>query len=399
MIKGLAACFTELQDPRETRRCDHQLIDILVIAVCAVIACAESWEDIELYGRSKRAWLETFLELPNGIPSHDTFRRVFMLLDPDAFEACFAKWAQSLAVGVEREVIAVDGKTVRRSGSRRHEHGPLHLVSAWASGRGLALGQREVDGKSNEIAAIPELLDVLRLDGCIVTLDAMGCQKDIAARIRAKGADYLLVLKANHGRAFEAVREHFERTCFGRGSGGRPVFDAFDEGHGRLVRRRVFASPAAGELEPLSGWPELGTVLAAETIRGVTGTGKVEAEVRYFLTSCDDDPAILVQAIRRHWSVENALHWVLDVTFREDDSRVRDRTAARNTAPPPATSPSCARSPSTSSPETAAAESAYAVGAKWRHGTTTTCSRSSPVELMREPWPMASPNRPVPGRP
>jgi predicted transposase YbfD/YdcC len=332
MIEGLAACFAGLADPRETRRCDHQLIDILAIAVCAVIACAESWEDIELYGRSKRAWLETFLELPNGIPSHDTFRRVFMLLDPDAFEACFAKWAQSLAVGVEREVIAVDGKTVRRSGSRRHEHGPLHLVSAWASGRGLALGQREVDGKSNEIAAIPELLDVLRLDGCIVTLDAMGCQKGIAERIRAKGADYLLVLKANHGRAFEAVREHFERTCFGRGSGGRPVFDAFDEGHGRLVRRRVFASPAAGELEPLSGWPELGTVLAAETIRGVTGTGKVEAEVRYFLTSCDDDPAILVQAIRRHCSVENALHWVLDVTFREDDSRVRDRTAARNLA-------------------------------------------------------------------
>jgi predicted transposase YbfD/YdcC len=228
MIEGLAACFAGLADPRETRRCDHQLIDILAIAVCAVIACAESWEDIELYGRSKRAWLETFLELPNGIPSHDTFRRVFMLLDPDAFEACFATWAQSLAVGVEREVVAVDGKTVRRSGSRRHEHGPLHLVSAWASGRGLALGQREVDGKSNEIAAIPELLDVLRLDGCIVTLDAMGCQKEIAARIRAKGADYLLVLKANHGRAFEAVRGRFERACFGRGSGGRPVFDAFD---------------------------------------------------------------------------------------------------------------------------------------------------------------------------
>src|SRR5215210_4875091 len=207
MIEGLAACFAGLEDPRETRRCDHQLIDILAIAVCAVIACAESWEDIELYGRSKQAWLETFLELPNGIPSHDTFRRVFMLLDPDAFEACFAKGAQSLAAGVEREVIAVDGKTVRRSGSRRHEQGPLHLVSAWASGRGLALGQREVDGKSSEIVAIPELLEALHLEGCIVTLDAMGCQKDIAAQIRAKGADYLLVLKANHGRAFGAVRE------------------------------------------------------------------------------------------------------------------------------------------------------------------------------------------------
>jgi predicted transposase YbfD/YdcC len=333
MIEGLASCFTGLEDPRETRRCDHQLVDILAIAVCAVVACAESWEDIELYGRSKRAWLETFLALPNGIPSHDTFRRVFMLIDPDAFEACFTRWAQSLADGIEREVVALDGKTVRRSGSRRHEHGPLHLVSAWASGRGLALGQRAVDGKSNEITALPELLDTLRLEGCIVTLDAMGCQKAIAERIRAKGADYLLVLKANHGHAFGAVREHFEHTCFSLGSGGRPAFDAFEESHGRLVRRRVFLdSSAARGLEALAGWPELRAVLAVETIRSITGTYKVEAEIRYFLTSCGDDPAVLARAIRRHWSVENALHWVLDVTFREDDSRVRDRTAARNLA-------------------------------------------------------------------
>jgi hypothetical protein len=195
MIKNLTACFDGLVDPRATRRCDHQLIDILVIAAIAVIACAESWEDIELYGRSKLAWLKTFLALPNGIPSHDTFRRVFMLIDPDAFEGCFVRWAQSLTGTVEREVVAIDGKTVRRSGSRRHDHGPLHLVSAWASDQGLVLGQREVDGKSNEITAIPELLDTLHLDGAIVTLDAMGCQKDIAARIRAKGADYLLALK------------------------------------------------------------------------------------------------------------------------------------------------------------------------------------------------------------
>ncbi len=332
MIEGLAACFTGLEDPRETRRRDHRLVDILVIAVCAVIACAESWEDIELYGRSKQAWLETFLALPNGIPSHDTFRRVFMPPDPDAFEACFARWAQSLIGKVEREVVATNGKTVRRSGSRRHDHGPLHPVSAWASDQGLVLGQREVDGKSNEITAIPELLDTLHPDGCIVTLDAMGCQKDIAARIRAEGADYLLVLKANHGRAFEAAHEHSERSRFGRGSGGRPVFDAFDKSRGRLVRRRVFVDPAAKDLEPLHSWPDLSMVLAVETSRGVTGTGKVEAEIRYFLTSCGDDPAVLVRAIRRHWSVENALHWVLDVIFREDDSRVRDRTAARNFA-------------------------------------------------------------------
>ena len=160
----------------------------------------------------------------------------------------------------------------------------------------------------------------------------MGCQKAIAERIRAKGADYLLVLKANHGHAFGAVREHFEGICFGRGSGGRPVFDAFEESHGRLVRRRVFLSAAARELEALSGWPDLRAVLAVETIRSISGTYKVEAEIRYFLTSCGDDPAVLARAIRRHWSVENGLHWVLDVTFREDDSRVRDRTAARNLA-------------------------------------------------------------------
>jgi hypothetical protein len=157
MIEDLTACFDGLADPRVTRRCDHRLIDILVIAVSAVIACAESWEDIELYGRSKQAWLKTFLPLPNGIPSHDTFRRVFMLINPDAFEGCFAQWAQSLTSTIEREVVAIDGKTVRRSGSRRHDHGPL-------------LGRREVDGKSNEITAIPELLDTLHLDGSIVAL-------------------------------------------------------------------------------------------------------------------------------------------------------------------------------------------------------------------------------------
>ena len=251
MIQGLAGCFTGLEDPRETSRCDHQLIDILVIAVCAVIACAESWEDIALYGRSKQAWLATFLALPNGIPSHDTFRRVFMLIDPDAFEVCFSRWVQAWARGVAREVVAVDGKTVRRSGSRRHDHGPLHVVSAWASGQGLALGQRAVDGKSNEIVAIPELLETLHLEGCIVTLDAMGCQRDIAAQIRGKGADYLLVLKANHGRAFVAVREHFERTCLGRGSKRRPVFDDFDEGHG--PRATVAWSVGA------SSWPRRST--------------------------------------------------------------------------------------------------------------------------------------------
>src|SRR4051812_23701566 len=241
-------------------------------------------------------------------------------------------WAQSCAEAFDREVVAIDGKTLRRSFDRGRAQGPLHLVSAWASEQGLALGQREVDGKSNEITAIPALLETLSLKNCIVTLDAMGCQKTIANQILERGADYLLVLKANHGKAFLAVKECCERHCFARGATARPVFDAFDDSHGRLVRRRVFVCPEAAALKALDAWSGLRTVLAVETIRGVTGSGKVEAEIRYFLSSCGDDPTVLIQAIRRHWTIENGLHWVLDVTFREDDSRVRDRTAARNLA-------------------------------------------------------------------
>src|SRR4051812_27582719 len=292
--------FSALEDPRCSGKVEHRLIDILVIAVCAVIACAESWDDIALYGRNKLGWLRSFLTLANGILSHDTFRRVFMLIDPDAFEACFTAWAQSFAEAFDREVVAIDG--MRRSFDRGRAQGPLHLVSAWASEQGLSLGQREVDGKSNEITAIPALLETLSLKNCIVTLDAMGCQKAIADRILERGADY------------------------------QPVFDAFDDSHGRLVRRRVFVCPEAADLKALDAWPELRTVLAVETIRGVNGSSKVEAEIRYFLSSCRDDPTVLVQAIRRHWTIENGLHWVLDVTFREDDSRVRNRTAARNLA-------------------------------------------------------------------
>ena len=331
-IERLVGHFGAVVDPRRRRKIEHPLTDILVIAVCAVIACAESWNDIALYGRSKLTWLRTFLELPNGIPSHDTFRRVFMLIDPEAFEACFTAWAASLAAGFEREVVAIDGKTLRRSFDRKHERAPLHLVSAWASAQGLVLGQRCVEDKSNEITAIPALLDQLALQGSIVTLDAMGCQRVIAERILARGGDYLLTLKANHPLAQTAVIAHFEKHCFGPGASVRAVCDAFEDSHGRLVRRRVFASTDAVHLDTLSSWPGLRTVLAIESIRSVHGTDKVESEIRYFLSSCRDDPAVLGAAIRAHWSIENAVHWVLDVTFREDDSRVRDRAAARNLA-------------------------------------------------------------------
>jgi predicted transposase YbfD/YdcC len=255
-----------------------------------------------------------------------------MLIDPEAFEACFTAWAASLAAGFEREVVAIDGKTLRRSFDRKHERAPLHLVSAWASTQGLVLGQRCVADKSNEITAIPALLDQLVLQGSIVTLDAMGCQRAIAERILARGGDYLLTLKANHRLARAAVAAHFEKYCFGPGASARAACDTFEDNHGRLVRRRVFASTDAVRLDALSDWPGLRTVLAVESIRSLHGADKVESEIRYFLSSCRDDPAVLGAAIRAHWSIENALHWVLDVTFREDDSRVRDRTAARNLA-------------------------------------------------------------------
>lgn len=332
-IEMLGQYFGTIDDPRCGGKVEHRLVDTLVIAVCAVIACAESWEDIALYGRSKLAWLSTFLELPNGIPSHDTFRRVFMLIDPDAFEAGFAAWAGSLAAGFEREVVAIDGKTIRRSFDHKREQSPLHVVSAWASEQGLVLGQRCVDDKSNEITAVPELLDQLALDNSIVTLDAMGSQTAIAEKILARGGDYLLTLKANHPLAHDAVVEHFAERCFGRGATCRADCDAFDDTHGRLVRRRVFASTEAAALEALSGWPGLRTVLAVESIRSVNSAPtKVETEIRYFLSSCADTPAVLGRTIRSHWAIENGLHWVLDVTFHEDDSRVRDRTATRNLA-------------------------------------------------------------------
>ena len=332
-IEKLGQYLGGIEDPRCNGKVEHRLRDILVIAVCAVIACAESWEDIALYGRSKLAWLSTFLELPNGIPSHDTFRRVFMLIDPGAFEAGFAAWAGALAVGFEREVVAIDGKTIRRSFDHRREQPPLHVVSAWASEQGLVLGQRSVENKSNEITVVPELLDQLTLENSIVTLDAMGCQTATAEKILARGGDYLLTLKANHPLAHAAVAEHFAERCFRVGASRHADCDAFDDTHGRLVRRRVFASTEAAALEALSGWPGLRTVLAVESIRSLdSAPTKVESEIRYFLSSCADAPAVLGQAIRSHWTIENGLHWVLDVTFREDDSRVRDRTAARNLA-------------------------------------------------------------------
>jgi predicted transposase YbfD/YdcC len=328
LIKELAA----IEDPRCEWKVGHRLLDILTIAVCAVLGEAESFEDIALYGRCKEAWLRGFLALPNGIPSHDTFRRVLMLVDPDAFERSFLGRVRAVfrpGQGGPRQV-AIDGKAVRRSFDRRHGRSPLHLVSAYATEGGIVLAQRATDTKGGELAVLPDLLDGLDLEGCLVSLDALACRPDIAGHIIGRGGDYLLALKGNRKKAHAEVRDWFATNAFAPGASLRPFSDAFDDGHGRLVRRRVFACPDVGVFAALKDWPGLRAVLAVETIRGIPGRGKVTAETRHYLSSARLPPEALAAAVRNHWRIENGLHWILDVTFREDASRVRERNAARN---------------------------------------------------------------------
>ena len=334
MLEALITAFETLEDPRCEWKVEHRLLDILVIAVCAVLGEAESFEDIALYGRRKRAWLGGFLALPNGIPSHDTFRRVFMLIDPEAFERCFLGWVRAVFRSEEDAPrhVAIDGKAVRRSFDRKKGRSPLHLVSAYATEGGLVLAQRAAEEKRGELTVLPDLLDGLDLHGCLVSLDALACRPDIAGHIIGQGGDYLLALKGNRKKAHAEVKAWFATNAFALGAPLRPVFDAFDESHGRLVRRRVFACPDVGVFGTLAAWPDLRAVLAVETIRGIPGRGKVTAEIRHYLSSAALPPEALAAAIRSHWRIENGLHWVLDVTFREDDSRVRERNAGRNLA-------------------------------------------------------------------
>jgi predicted transposase YbfD/YdcC len=334
MLDALITQLETIEDPRCAWKVEHRLLDILVIAVCAVLGEAESFEDIALYGRCKHAWLKQFLALPNGIPSHDTFRRVLMLVDPDAFERRFLAWVRAVfrpEAGTLRQV-ALDGKTVRRSFDHKRGRSPLHLVSAAATEHGLVLAQRATEAKQGELAVLPELLDGLDLGGCLVSLDALACQPEIAGRILDRGGDYLLALKGNRKKAHAEVKAWFAAHALARGASLRPFFDAFDDSHGRLVRRRVFACPDLGAFATLAAWPGLAVVLAVETIRGIPGRGKVTAQIRYYLSSSKLSPEALAAAIRNHWRIENGLHWVLDVTLREDASRVRERNAARNLA-------------------------------------------------------------------
>ena len=326
---GIAEHFASVQDPRIERTKDHLLIDILTIAILAVICGADGWVGIATYGKAKQTWLKTFLALPNGIPSHDTFARVFALLEPEQLQTAFLSWVRSVSRLTAGEVIAIDGKTARRSYDKGKGKGAIHMVSAWASQNRLVLGQRKVDDKSNEITAIPELLKVLDIQGCIVTIDAMGTQKAIAQQIVEQGGDYVLALKGNQGNLFEDVEQIFEQAFSTNFKNIEyDFYETNDVGHGRVEQRRCWSLGQVEWLIDAEKWAQFTSIARIESVRDCEG--KISREVRYYISSLAPDAQRLAEAIRTHWSVENPLHWVLDIAFREDESRIRNGHAPEN---------------------------------------------------------------------
>jgi predicted transposase YbfD/YdcC len=318
-------------DPRIARHRWHKLSDILVIAVCAVLCGAESYPAIEDFGQEREEWLRQFLELPEGIPSHDTFNRVLRLLDPVEFQSCFLRWMQAVAEVTAGEVVAIDGKALRRSFAKGTGKRAIHMVSAWASENGVVLGQRKVDTKSNEITAIPELLDLLVLNGCIVTIDAMGCQRAIAQTIVEQGADYVLALKGNQPTLEHAVERFFVTGA--EAAAHRTQSDYYEQteqGHGRVETRSAWISADLEVELRAAAWPGLQSIGMVEATR--TLGGKISVEQRFYLSSLPPDAEQFAQAVRKHWGIENQLHWSLDVTFREDQSRLRTGHGAENFA-------------------------------------------------------------------
>ena len=316
--------FADLPDPRVNRTKRHRLDDILAIALCAVIAGADSFEGIERFGEARRDWLGRFLRLPHGIPSHDTFNRVLAALDRKAFAACFGRWMAELCQATGLRPIAIDGKAVRGAAGDTFS-GCLHLVSAWAVENGVILGQEAVADGSHEIAAIPELLRVLDLKGALVTIDAAGCQKEIARQIRDQGGDYLLAVKGNQPALQAAVHAAFDRAGEAEFA-GCDMAASVEDGHGRHEERYVTVIRDPDGLPP--GWAGVGAVVMVGREREVNGTSGSTAH--FYLTSLRATAAELAGYIRGHWGVENGLHWCLDVTFREDANRTRDTTAGAN---------------------------------------------------------------------
>lgn len=329
--ESIAFHFSLLTDPRVDRTKEHSLHDILVIALCAMLGGAEGFVDFEDFGHARLEWLRTILELPNGIPSHDTFRRVFALLDPKQFADGFRSGTESLRKFVSREIIAIDGKTLRRSHQRTKGQEPIHMVSAWARENGLVLGQIQVNEKSNEITAIPELLRTLNLARCMVTIDAMGCQTKIATEIVAAHADCVLALKGNQSTMHDEVRIFLEDARANEFQGVRHDFlETSERGHGRQETRRYWMTDEIDWLTQRAQWDQLHSLGMVESVRDLQGV--ITTERRFFLCSIGAKASELARAVRGHWAIENTLHWCLDVTFREDQCRVRTEFAAQNLA-------------------------------------------------------------------
>lgn len=321
--------FRQLRDPRRDPRKLLLLMDVIVITLCAVIAGANDWQQVVTFGRRRHDWLATFLGLPNGIPSHDTFERVFDRLDPHAFQACFQRWVDALTRGLGLQHLAIDGKTMRGSGNGPKGWQPLHVVSAWATDCHLSLGQVAVEAKSNEITAIPLLLELLDVRGALVTIDAMGCQKEIARQIVEQGGDDVLSVKDNQPHLLEDIQE-----CVGRALNQPSADPAFlthqteEQSHGRRETRSYVIVPDSDGIRHQDEWRQLKVV--GMCLRQTCVQGVAREEVQYFIGSRVMSAREYGAALRRHWGIENNLHWQLDVTFREDANRVQRRHAAEN---------------------------------------------------------------------
>jgi predicted transposase YbfD/YdcC len=321
--------FSSITDLRKEHNKAHKLIDIIMVAVTAVIAGCESWVDIEEFGHDRLDWLKTFLELPNGITSHDTFGRVFSLIDPKLFQRAFSEWMQSATKVTKGQVIAIDGKTNRRTFGKLTK--ALHLVSAFATANGVALGQVATNQKSNEITAIPQLLQLLDISGCLITTDAMGCQSDIAADIVGRKGDYLLAVKGNQGLLYRDIK-----ACFVDANLERDVNTSENKGHGRIEKRVcevMSGSEVIAKLRHKNNWVSLNSIVKVTAQRTSQTSGEVTEQTRYYICSLKQPGAERMQAaVRAHWGIENSLHWVLDMAMREDESRIRTDHAPANMA-------------------------------------------------------------------
>lgn len=331
-IPSIEECFGDIQDLRVSGRCWYPLLEVITIAICATLAGAETWVDIETFGKSKANWLAQFLELKRGIPSHDTFGDVFAMIDGDAFQRSFVRWVQGVFTVTEGQVISIDGKTARRSHEKAIGKEAIHMVSAWACANGITLAQRKVDDKSNEIRAIPALLDLLHIKGCLVTIDAMGCQKQVAQDIRDKQAHYLLAVKDNQKHLHQDIQQWFayaDQVDFA--SIDHDYYRTVNKGHGRIEIRKcwVISDPLAFEyIRHYQGWADISAIVRVQRERRLAD--RVERKTAYYITSFATSAKTLLNATRQHWSIENSLHWVMDVTFQEDQMRTHKGYSAQN---------------------------------------------------------------------